>query len=83
MKIGCLHATAGLQNFPQRTMSKLFESQREAVVSPVATTTACVLLIGRVIIDNYQPTVEVKKRKMPGVTTAVSCEASHGTVASD
>jgi len=40
MKICCLHATAGSLEFRQRTMSKLFESQREAAVSPVATATA-------------------------------------------
>jgi len=63
MKIVCLHATAGPLNFQQRTISKLFESQREAVVSPVVTATACVLLLGRATIDAYRATLEVKKRR--------------------
>ena len=63
MKTGCLHATAGLLSFRQRTMSKLFESQREAVVIPVATATACELLFGRATIDTYRATLEVKKRR--------------------
>jgi len=63
MKTGCLHATAGLLNFRQRTMSKLFQSQIEAAVSPVATATACELLFGRATIDTYRATLEVKKRR--------------------
>ena len=44
-------------------MSKLFQSQIEAAVSPVATATACELLFGRATIDTYRATLEVKKRR--------------------
>ena len=62
MKICCLHATAGPLKFRQQAMSKLFESQREAVDSSAATATACELLLGRATIDTYRTTLEVKKR---------------------
>jgi len=63
MKIVCWHATAGPLKFRQRTMSKLFESQREAVVSSVATATAFELLFGRATIDTCRATLEVKNRR--------------------
>jgi len=59
MKTVCLYETAGLLNFRQRTMSKQFQSQTEAAVSPVATATACESLFGRAIIDTYRATMEV------------------------
>jgi len=63
MKICCLHTTAGPLKFRQQAMSKLFESQREAVDSSVSTATACELLLGRATIDTYRATLEVKKRR--------------------
>jgi len=58
-----MRQTAGPLKFGQRTMSKLFESQREAVVSSVAIATAFELLFGRATIDTYRATLEVKKRR--------------------
>jgi hypothetical protein len=83
MKIGCLHATASLLNFRQRTMSKQFESQIEAVVSPLLQQRHVRCYLVALLSIPIGRRWKLRSDEMPGVTTAVSCKASHGTVASD
>jgi hypothetical protein len=67
----------------QRTMSKQFESQIEAVVSPLLQQRHVSCYLDALLSITIRRRWKLRRHEMPGVTTAVSCKASHGTVASD
>jgi hypothetical protein len=57
------HTMEGPLKVRQQAISNLIESQKKAVVIPVAIATACELLFGRATIDTCRATLEVKKRR--------------------